>query len=270
MPKKMMRSYHHSPTSAERRVGLWAGSAGHYIACDHVCPVRIRQDSLLIYCVAGRGTYGVGDKQLPVEAGQIFAALPGLEHHYQSDTRAGWDIWFAHFDGDLAERLLDLSGFSVDRAVATIGVQQGIVSLFARLCSVLKKRELHAGLEASAVLFRLLLGLQTVCRLEETGTTGIEASLHGNPESVEQMAQAAGMSKYHFIRVFRKATGITPWRYILARRINRAKALLVDSDQPVKQVAYQVGFTDADYFSRLFRQETGSSATAFRSQHRVQ
>jgi transcriptional regulator GlxA family with amidase domain len=48
------------------------------------------------------------------------------------------------------------------------------------------------------------------------------------------------------------------------RRLNRAKELLLDSGLPVKTIAYQCGFTDANYFSRLFRKETGVTARTFR------
>jgi len=77
------------------------------------------------------------------------------------------------------------------------------------------------------------------------------------------------MSKYHFIREFRRRFNTTPWQYVVARRIARAKELLLTTDHPVKRIAAECGFGDPNFFSFAFRRETGQSATAFRQAYSV-
>ncbi len=268
MAKRLYCSYHHEVTAEDRQVGLWIQSAGHFVACDHVCPLRVRSDFLVIYCTAGRGIYEASGASRTVKAGQAFAGLPGLRHAYHSDPRIGWDIWFCHFDGDQAARLVKLIGFRPEELVLPLGMSREVSGAFAAICSALKQRGPNASLDATGHLFQLLLLLRTRPRMEGMEARGLLRALEADPDDLDAMAAAAGLSKYHFARAFRRATGLSPWRYVLNRRISRAKELLADTDLPVKQVTFQAGFKDPDYFSRRFKQETGCAPTAFRSQAR--
>jgi AraC-like DNA-binding protein len=78
-------------------------------------------------------------------------------------------------------------------------------------------------------------------------------------------AAAAGCSVPQFVKRFKRATGHTPWQYVLSRRIDRAKELLAGTAEAVATIAHQVGFDDADYFSRVFRKRVGYAPSVFRS-----
>jgi AraC-like DNA-binding protein len=85
---------------------------------------------------------------------------------------------------------------------------------------------------------------------------------------VEGLAAAAFQSRAHFIRSFRHAFGETPHRYLQRRRLERAMALLRDTDKPVTEVSLDVGFTSLGTFSRTFRDVVGSSPRAYRMRAR--
>jgi len=72
-----------------------------------------------------------------------------------------------------------------------------------------------------------------------------------------QLARAAYMSPSYFCRFFKKTTGMTPTDYIHRIRVDRAKTLLLQTDMPVTQVAYEVGFASHSYFDSIFRRLTG-------------
>jgi AraC family transcriptional regulator len=82
----------------------------------------------------------------------------------------------------------------------------------------------------------------------------IEEHLDTGP-SLEQMATAARLSAYHFARQFRAATGLPPYQFVLARRVDRAKRLLQggDSSSSLAQVAARAGFSDQSQFTRHFK-----------------
>jgi AraC-like DNA-binding protein len=84
------------------------------------------------------------------------------------------------------------------------------------------------------------------------------------PLRLDDLAERVGMSKYHFLRVFRQATGITPIAYVRAMRVDAARALLTVSSLPLREIAAQVGFTDESALSRTFRQVTGQSPGSVR------
>lgn len=90
-------------------------------------------------------------------------------------------------------------------------------------------------------------------------------SFPGDELSLDMMAAAACMSKYHFLRLFRSAYGYSPHQYIQQLRIERARSMLSGSDTPVAEVADQLGFVNSQSFSRLFSQRMGVSPSRYRS-----
>ena len=86
---------------------------------------------------------------------------------------------------------------------------------------------------------------------------------------VTRLAQVSGVSEAHFARCFKEAFGIPPHRYLLTRRIERAKALLRDTDLSVTDIAFQTGWNSLGTFGRVFRDVTGESPTAVRQRERV-
>ncbi len=82
--------------------------------------------------------------------------------------------------------------------------------------------------------------------------------------SLEAIAAVAGMSQYHFTRVFKQAIGITPWQYVVQQRIEAAKRLLAKHELSITQVSQQLGFSTQAQFSSFFRKHTGMTSTEYR------
>ena len=79
----------------------------------------------------------------------------------------------------------------------------------------------------------------------------------------------SGQSLAVFTANFRKAMGLPPKQYISMRRINRAKQLLLSSDDPVKQISQDVGIPTSRLFYRLFRKYTSETPEGFRKHYRM-
>ncbi|HEX8747855.1 MAG TPA: AraC family transcriptional regulator [Pyrinomonadaceae bacterium] len=82
--------------------------------------------------------------------------------------------------------------------------------------------------------------------------------------SLTELARAAGMSTFHFAREFKRATGTTPHQYLIKFRVERAKALLAESEMPLVEVGFRSGFSHQSHFSRLFRRLTGTTPLSYR------
>ncbi len=91
----------------------------------------------------------------------------------------------------------------------------------------------------------------------ETGTT------------LDELATVAGLSKYHFARSFKSATGTPPHRYILERRLHRARGLLKDSDLPIAEIALMSGFASQEHLTTCFRRHLGSTPASYRRNRRA-
>jgi AraC-like DNA-binding protein len=85
------------------------------------------------------------------------------------------------------------------------------------------------------------------------------------PLGVEEMAGAAGLSRAHFSREFRRAFGESPHAYLLTRRLERAAALLRTTDRSVADICFSVGLQSVGSFTSSFSRTYGKSPTAYRA-----
>ena len=85
------------------------------------------------------------------------------------------------------------------------------------------------------------------------------------PVALKEMASIAGMSKYHFLRVFRRLTGMTPHQYLISVRLRRAALALASSRQPVMPLPSTAGFGDLSTFNKTFRAAFGLTPTQYRA-----
>ncbi len=83
--------------------------------------------------------------------------------------------------------------------------------------------------------------------------------------SLEQLAQQAGLSPYHFSRLFRQTTGESPHQFVLGQRIECARQLLTQTDAPLAQVALQSGFASQSHLSSVFKRCLGLTPRAYRN-----
>src|SRR3954447_20990527 len=86
---------------------------------------------------------------------------------------------------------------------------------------------------------------------------------------VERLSDVSGVSAAHFARSFKQAFGLPPHRYLLTRRIERATALLRDTDLPITDIAFQTGWSSLGTFGRTFRDVTGESPGELRARERA-
>ena len=90
---------------------------------------------------------------------------------------------------------------------------------------------------------------------------------YAKPLDIPALARVALVSEFHFIRSFRETFGETPHRYLRRRRVERAMALLRETDRSVTEICLDVGFTSLGTFSRTFRDIVGESPRDYRAAH---
>lgn len=92
--------------------------------------------------------------------------------------------------------------------------------------------------------------------------------IHDNLEkdlSLAEISQVVGMSIYHFSRLFKQSTGFTPHQYVMNSRIEKAKHLLTNSEQPIEQIFEQVGFQSQSHFTNVFHKLVGITPKVYRA-----
>jgi len=86
---------------------------------------------------------------------------------------------------------------------------------------------------------------------------------------VRRLARVSGVSEAHFARSFKQAFGVPPHRYLLTRRIERATALLRDTELSITEIAFETGWGSLGTFGRTFRDITGENPGAIRARARA-
>jgi transcriptional regulator GlxA family with amidase domain len=91
----------------------------------------------------------------------------------------------------------------------------------------------------------------------------VEAHLNENI-SIRVLAETAGLSMYHFARVFKQSMGVTPHGYLVQCRVRRAQELLAGTDLPLSEIALASGFSDQSHCARRFREHIGVTPRGYR------
>lgn len=111
----------------------------------------------------------------------------------------------------------------------------------------------------AATPVRLALAPRALTRARDR----IDASLETGV-SLAELADEVGLSRFHFARAFRAATGLPPHQYLTSRRIERAKDLLLHTDLSLPEIALAVGFSSQSHFTHRFRLIVGTTPSQFR------
>ena len=145
----------------------------------------------------------------------------------------------------------------------------------ARTLMELFERSAHDTLE-EAVANRMLTTILTefLVRAEQKSNDGSElieevrSYILENPDkplTLEALARRANLSPYHFARTFKRQVGVSPHDYLIHTRLNLAKYYLMSTNDTIKQIAYNCGFSNACCFCTTFKKRLGTTPTAFRA-----
>ncbi len=244
-------------------MGAWVTVAGEYRTTDHVLETRHFGDALLIHCLEGEGQFTLSGSRHAVGAGDLFFLPPYVTHGYRCDPLAGWRILWVHFGGAYAESLVRLAGFSVANPLRHLGDRPAVASAFERLLEILRAQKYQHGVDAAGALVLLLLELVKLAEPDPPERRRLLEAAEGGG-GLDAMARRAGCSKYHFARLFHARVGLPPWRYVLNRRVEQARGLLLDPQVTMKEIAGQLGFRDGNDFTRCFTRITGLSPRRYR------
>jgi AraC family transcriptional regulator len=222
--------------------------------------------------VAERGTIWLSPAGLQEEIIEISDPVPGILHIYLPSSAFLLDSLGADLDQSVIGSLRYESGFQ-DPLLAEIAY-----AIASELRTETSAGRLLAETLASTLAARLVQNhvspspAREIPRISPEGLDRrrlsrvldyIEANLEGDL-TVDRLASIACLSRFHFARAFKAAVGRSPHRYVSAKRLERAKALLIQGDQSLVDIALTLQFSCQANFTRAFRQVTGQTPGQYR------
>lgn len=240
----------------------------------------------LIYILGGEGKYEVGGRIYDVSAGTFFICNPDVTHHRVLEGKQRIEEFHAgvselHLKG-LPENYLLPKG---EEPLFTFShYRQAFINGINEILMEQQKNDETSVLMLKCILMKLLVYIIkeryfSLCRpekdmihLERYGKTAmvdnIIAFLNENymkPVSLAQISANTYLSPVYVSKIFKEATGESPISYLIHLRLKKACELLENSNAPIKEIARQVGYTDAYYFSKHFKKYYGISPMNYRT-----
>ena len=270
--------YKHSMKLERRTASLYVQNTG----CQQCPPCYgwgpgVRNHFLLHHVVRGRGVYICRDQRYELSAGDTFLIYPDTTIHYFADAADPWEYVWAGFGGLDAESCVERTDFTPDEPVFYGRDSAQIAQLVQAVYSAYGTSPWEE-LEMTARLYSLLAFLvRTAQRRQSQSRESLDCAQlaaeyiinhYEEPITVEGLAAYASVSHSSLYRRFVKRFQISPKRFLLEYRIERACALLSATNCSVQEISNSVGFDDPFYFSRAFKEIKGVSPRQYANQAR--
>ncbi|HEU4680052.1 MAG TPA: AraC family transcriptional regulator, partial [Terrimicrobiaceae bacterium] len=120
--------------------------------------------------------------------------------------------------------------------------------------------ERYTSVTAQSPDYRGGLPIARLCKVEDYVRVHLSESI-----SIEQLAELAELSPFHFSRVFKQATGMTPLHFVTRERMLQAQRLIRETSRSLIEIALEVGYTSPSHFAQGFRRTVGMAPTQFRN-----
>lgn len=210
-----------------------------------------------------------------LRAGEAFILFPGEWHRYRPNSQTGWKSWWVGLRGAQVLHLMN-SFFSPEQPVILLRDPERAFDLYREITERLNSDPEHHQGGIAALASALIDELQcsgqshqTTARQSRIGKAKLTLLARSQEEvDLEKLATELGMSYSSFRREFKAEAGLPPRQYLLAIRINRAKALLTETNRKAVDIAAAVGFSSPGYFSCYFQQSTGLTPLEYRAASR--
>lgn len=272
-PKTLIRLGHREPLDPKRSAMFVAGyifeKQPRHRLVNRILP---RGDYLVMYVLSGHGTYEDAlNGSRTLQAGDAIIGFPGLCHSYTPTPL--WDEAYFGVRGSMFEQLENEGLLRRDTPILSTGQSPSIVSSIQSLIDgFMQEHPLNNPVQTARA--HLLLASMVDAHQAATAPRDsdflrracalLENNLHRELDA-RRIAQEFGFGYERFRKLFAEQTGVSPARYRILRRVDRAKTLLLEGRTPLKSIAEQLGYCDVYFFARQFKQATGKTPGEFRT-----
>ncbi|MCT2535978.1 AraC family transcriptional regulator [Aquibacillus koreensis] len=230
---------------------------------------------LFQYTVSGYGQVEVNEHTYQVEPGRAFMVeIPSNHRYFLPASSDEWEFYFILMRPtnitDSWKSLIDQLG-----PVPKLPENSSPIIFLKDVFHSASKDLIHDGYRASSIVYQFMMELHRFCHEDKKKVSTWPLTIqkaadiieqnYNQIQSLEEISEEIGLSKYHFTRQFRKATGYTPIQYLTKVRMEKAIQLLRFADLSIEQIARNIGYANGSYFIKVFRQWVGYPPGEFKS-----
>lgn len=253
------------------------GTGLQYVNSTSYCwDNHIRQDEhcLIQFCLDGKGALIVGDQHYVIHPGDAFLIdIPSKSRYYLPEHSSCWEFVFFEFSKECLPLLRKI--YSQVGPVVSVGLDTPLAVQMLALYEKALTNSIHTIFENSNLAYGLWMEL-TACALAESdgehspvedAKRYIDQNYSWADLNLDSIADHVGLSKYYLCKEFQRRFGTSPGRYL--REVRMAKAcrlLMTNTDYTMEEIAHLVGYSNNNYFSKVFRAEKGMPPHQYQKQ----
>lgn len=273
-PQSSFFSY--TPSLASKQLPFYLEGCGHFIAHQDYYTERENLNSfLLFYTLSGRGYLKYRNIESCLGANQA-AVIYCCEYQlYRTASQEPWVFKWIHFNGQSAKHYFDLINENTINVISlensseferTIDIIAGLAS-YTDMINDIKISNYLTTIMSKLMIDRYTSQNNQKFYQHQSDINKVVQYIRNNYHqnlSMDDLTGIVHLSKYHFLRLFKCYTGTTPYEYLTQYRVNQSKALLKTTSMTVSEVAYKVGFNDANNFIRAFKKLVGTTPLKYK------
>lgn len=245
-------------------LGGFSVTAVGYHNFNYLAPQQqqwVQKNYTLHFVLKGSGELKMAGKTHRISAQQIFVVPPNVPMLYYPNPKDKWSyVWFCVEGG--AEELFKTTGATLEKPVLTPRQGPHIAQL---LSTLFEKDSIADAYKVTSVFFEIL---HCIARPKTPGARAIKPFIDRNFQSVDftiaKLCEECHLSHAQLCRVFLKEHGISPKQYLITKRMEYAKSLLVDTSLKIDAVARSCGYTDSVNFMKEFKRRVGKTPGQYR------
>lgn len=235
---------------------------------------RILNEYQLLYITRGKGILSTSKSgSWNIKEGYMFLLFPGEWHTYWPDSESGWSEYWIGFNGGIIDHWVGNGFFTKEQPLFNIGLNEEIISLYKRAIIIADAQEANFQQALSGIVCNLISMAIYLSRNRSFSMSDVSSqinkakiAIHENISTIkpEELAKMTFMSYSRFRKIFKDYTGFAPSQYIQEVRLTMAKEMLTNTMMPIKEIAFELGYENKDYFFTVFRKATGMTPAGYR------
>lgn len=228
-----------------------------------------------IFCINGAGWVEFNSGRHYVHQNQlVWLPVKGVHTHYP-DTKRPWEIYWIRVDGGKLDNLVDFLQVP-KHPVFLIEDTNSVLSLYDNIFTEMTDHSFVSDIQCDELIAKLL-GVLTRVRSDVNNMTqdpvkhrGLINLLHqmqshyAEEWTIEKIAAECNVSKSQLFRLFRTTFDQSPAQWLKSYRLSQSRRMLVDSENSISEIAFEIGYKDPLHFSRDFKKSVGVSPSQFR------